>query len=51
MNPLAHPRTVGLTVMMAGLFGITYLMLFVLTSLRAPSAAPARPRASDDGRG
>ena len=43
MNPLSHPRTVGLTFMMAALFAVTYLMLFVLTSLGPPSAVPARP--------
>jgi uncharacterized membrane protein len=39
-NPQA--RTLGLTLMMAGLFGIAYLMLFALTSLGA--ASPPRPR-------
>jgi uncharacterized membrane protein len=43
MNPLSHPRTVGLTFLMAALFAVTYVMLFVLTSLGSPSAAPAPP--------
>ena len=32
-DPFAHPRAIGLTVMMGGLFAIAYLMLFALTSL------------------
>jgi uncharacterized membrane protein len=32
-DPLAHPRAIGVTLMMAGLFSIAYLMLFALTSL------------------
>lgn len=38
-DPFAHPRAIGVTLMMAGLFVIAYLMFFVLTSLNyEPSA-------------
>ena len=39
-DPLAHPRAIGVTAMMAALFGIAYLMFFALTSLGA-AAVPA----------
>ena len=32
-DPFAHPAAIGVTLMMAGLFAIAYLMLFALTSL------------------
>ena len=42
-DPLAHPQAIGVTVMMAGLFAIAYLMLFALTSLGdGRAAAPGR---------
>jgi uncharacterized membrane protein len=34
-DPLSHPRAIGVTVMMGGLFAIAYLMLFALTMLGA----------------
>jgi uncharacterized membrane protein len=34
-DPFAHPRAIGVTLMMAALFAIAYLMLFALTSLGA----------------
>jgi uncharacterized membrane protein len=46
-DPLAHPRAIGVTLMMAGLFAIAYLMLFALTSLGgdAPAVREARDEA------
>jgi uncharacterized membrane protein len=46
-DPFAHPRAIGVTLMMAALFSIAYLMFFVLTSLDAgvPISEPA-PSAS-----
>jgi uncharacterized membrane protein len=41
-DPFAHPAAIGVTLMMAGLFAIAYLMLFALTSL-GPGAEPVRP--------
>jgi uncharacterized membrane protein len=42
-DPFAHPRAIGVTLMMAALFAIAYLMFFVLTSLDAAiEAAPGR---------
>jgi uncharacterized membrane protein len=42
-DPLAHPQAIGVTLMMAGLFAIAYLMLFALTSLGAGGEpAPAQ---------
>jgi len=38
-DPFAHPRAIGVTLMMAALFAIAYLMFFVLTSLDAGVAA------------
>jgi uncharacterized membrane protein len=40
LHPLAHARPIGLTIVMGGLFAISYLMLFTLASLG--SAIPAR---------
>jgi uncharacterized membrane protein len=34
LDPLSHPRTFGLTAMMAAAFGTSYLVLFALTALR-----------------
>jgi uncharacterized membrane protein len=39
-DPFAHPRAIGVTLMMAALFAIAYLMFFVLTSLDAAVRAP-----------
>jgi uncharacterized membrane protein len=51
-DPLAHPAAIGVTLMMAGLFGIAYLMFFTLTSLGASGAAPASdPEARGPGPG
>ncbi|HMF43570.1 MAG TPA: DUF1361 domain-containing protein [Polyangia bacterium] len=44
-DPLAHPRAIGVTLMMAGLFVIAYLMFFVLTSL---SHEPRAATGTDD---
>jgi uncharacterized membrane protein len=41
-DPLAHPRAIGLTLMMGTLFAIAYLMLYALTSLADPAPDPAR---------
>jgi uncharacterized membrane protein len=49
-DPLAHPRAIGVTLMMAALFAIAYLMLFALTSLGAavPWSTPAPPDTDRD---
>jgi uncharacterized membrane protein len=41
-DPLAHPRAIGVTLMMAALFAIAYLMFFALTSLDAGARAADR---------
>jgi uncharacterized membrane protein len=43
-DPFGHPRAIGVTLMMGGLFAIAYLMLFALTLLGAtvPWAGPPR---------
>jgi uncharacterized membrane protein len=41
-DPFAHPRAIGVTLMMAGLFVIAYLMFFVLTSLNYEPPASTR---------
>lgn len=38
-DPFAHPRAIGVTLVMAALFVIAYLMFFMLTSLNYESAA------------
>jgi uncharacterized membrane protein len=45
-DPFAHPRAIGVTVMMAALFAIAYLMFFALTSLDASFAASRPPPAN-----
>jgi uncharacterized membrane protein len=45
VHPMSHPRTVGMTALMASLFAVTYLMLFALASLG--TVAPARERGPD----
>jgi len=42
-DPFAHPRAIGVTVMMAALFVIAYLMFFALTSLDAGLRASGPP--------
>ena len=48
-DPFAHPRAIGVTLMMAALFAIAYLMFFAVTSLdaglRPPDPPSARPEA------
>jgi uncharacterized membrane protein len=34
LDPMSHPRTVGMTVLFGGFFAISYLMLYALTRLR-----------------
>jgi len=48
-DPLAHPRAIGVTLMMAALFAIAYLMLFALTSLGPGTASSPQDRLTADG--
>jgi uncharacterized membrane protein len=36
LDPFSHPRTFGLTAMVAAMFGASYLVLFALAALRGP---------------
>jgi uncharacterized membrane protein len=36
LDPFAHARTFGLSAMMAAVFGVSYVVLFALSALRAP---------------
>jgi len=42
-DPFAHPRAIGLTLTMAALFAIAYLMLYALTSLGSIDFGADRP--------
>ena len=44
---LVHPRTVGMTLLMASLFAVTYLMLFALASLGTVVGPSERERGLD----
>jgi uncharacterized membrane protein len=44
-DPFAHPRAIGMTLMMAALFALAYLMFFALSSLDAGVRATEPPAA------
>ncbi|HEY7370851.1 MAG TPA: DUF1361 domain-containing protein [Polyangia bacterium] len=48
-DPFAHPRAIGVTVVMAALFAIAYLMFFAVTSLDASFAASRPPPPDSPG--